>query len=101
MKIEPKTIDYIFIGYAYNNNAYRFLVHESNILDIHKNMIMESKNVSFFEDVFPCKSGEEPSSSKLVLETINENSQDQDKDSEVEPRCSKRARIKNILVQIF
>ena len=28
-----------------------------------------------------------------MLEIINENNQDQDKDSEVEPRCSKRARI--------
>ena len=26
VKIEPKTIDYIFIGYAHNINAYRFLV---------------------------------------------------------------------------
>ena len=35
---------------------------------------------------------EEPSSSKRVLETINENSKDKDKDGEVEPRRSKRAR---------
>ena len=39
---------------------------------------MESRNASFFEDVFPCKPKEEPSSSKRVLEIINENSQDQD-----------------------
>ena len=40
--------------------------------------------------MFPCKSKEEPSSLKQVLETINENSQNQD--GEVEPRCSKKAR---------
>ena len=51
---------------------------------------MESRNASFFENVFPCKSKEEPSSSKRVLETINENNQDQD--GEVDPRRSKRAR---------
>ena len=34
---------------------------------------MESRNVSFFEDVFPCRSKEETSSSKPVLETINGN----------------------------
>ena len=51
---------------------------------------MELRNASFFEDVFPCKSKEESSSSKRVLETINENSQDQD--GEVEPKCNKRAR---------
>ena len=55
---------------------------------------MESRNASFFEDVFPCKPKEDPSSLKQVLETINENSQDQDKDGEVEPRRSKRARTK-------
>ena len=76
MKIEPKTVDFIFIGYAHNSIAYRFLVNESNIQDIHKNMIMESRNVSLFEDVFSCRLKEEQSSSKRVFETINENSQD-------------------------
>ncbi|KAL6344924.1 hypothetical protein AAG906_006685 [Vitis piasezkii] len=73
VKIGPKTIDCIFIGYAHNSNAYRFLVYESNISDIHKNTIMESRNASLFEDVFPCKSKEEPK-------------------VEVEPRRSKRVR---------
>ena len=76
VKIGLKTIDCIFISYAHNSIAYQFLVHESNILDIHKNTIMESRNASLFEDVFPCKCKEEPSSSKRVLETINENSKD-------------------------
>ena len=56
MKIGPKTINFIFIGYAHNSTAYRFLVHKSNIPYIHKNMIMESINASLFEDMFPCKS---------------------------------------------
>ncbi|XP_022877047.1 uncharacterized protein LOC111395297 [Olea europaea var. sylvestris] len=34
VKIGPKTIDCVFIGYAYYNNAYRFLVQKSEILDI-------------------------------------------------------------------
>ena len=92
MKIGPKTVNCIFIGYAHNSTAYRFLVYDSNISYIHKNMIMESRNALFFKDVFPCKSREGPSSSKQVLETSNENSQNGDKDNEVEPRCSKRAR---------
>ena len=62
VKIGPKTIDCIFIGYAHNSNASRFLVHELNITDIHKNMIMELRNALFFEDVYPCNSKEEPSS---------------------------------------
>ena len=62
VKIGPKTIDCIFIGYAHISTAYQFLVHELNIPDIHKNTIMESRNASFFEEIFPCKSKEEPSS---------------------------------------
>ena len=62
---------------------------------------MESMNASFFEDMFPCKSKEKPSSSKRAIETINENSQDQDKNCEVEPRRNKRVRTENHLVQIF
>ena len=92
VKIGSKTIDFIFIGYVHNSTAYQFLIHNSNIPNIHKNTIMESRNASLFEDVFPCKSKEDPSSLKRVLETINENSQDQD--GEVEPRRSKRARTK-------
>ena len=94
VKIGPKIIDCIFMGYAHNSVAYRFLVHESNIPDIHKNTIMESRNPSFFEDVFPCKSKVEQNSSKRVFGTINENSQDENGNGEVEPKHSKRARVK-------
>ena len=64
VKIDLKTIDCIFIGYIQNNNIYQFLVHESKILDIHENMIMESRNVSFSEHVFPYRSKDGASSSK-------------------------------------
>ena len=48
---------------------------------------MESMNIAlFFEDVFPCNSKEESGSSKRMLENVDENSQDQNKDSEVKPR---------------
>ncbi|KAL8132042.1 hypothetical protein AgCh_007799 [Apium graveolens] len=53
VKIGPKTVDCIFIGYPPHSTAYRFLVHESKIPDIQKNTIMESRNASFFE-TFPC-----------------------------------------------
>ena len=64
-----------------------------NIPNIHKNTIIESRNASLFEDVFPSKFIEEPSSSKRVLETINENSLDKNEDSEVELRHSKREKV--------
>ena len=53
IKIGPKTIDCIFIGYAINSSAYRFLVHKSDIPDIHVNTKIESRNASFFENIFP------------------------------------------------
>ncbi|GJW93085.1 retrovirus-related pol polyprotein from transposon TNT 1-94 [Tanacetum coccineum] len=57
-KIGPKSVDCIFIGYAKNSTAYRFIVHESKNPDIQKNTIMESRNASFFENIFPCLSKE-------------------------------------------
>ena len=99
MKIGPKTVDCIFIGYAHNSTAYRFLVHESKNPDIHKNTIIESRNASFFEHVFPCKTKEdEPSSSKRTFETIIEDcsqnsGNDENVETEEEPRRTKRARI--------
>ena len=51
-------MDCIFIGYAHNSSAYRFLVHKSEIPNIHRNTIMESRNACFFEDIFPCRTHE-------------------------------------------
>ena len=31
VKIGPKTVDCVFMGYAYNSSAYRFLIHKSEI----------------------------------------------------------------------
>ena len=36
-KIGPKTVDCVFIGYATNSKACRFLVHKSEHPDIHDN----------------------------------------------------------------
>ena len=51
--------------------------------------------------IFPCKSKEKPGSSKRKLETINENSQDQNKDGKVGLICSKRTRIEKPFGTIF
>ena len=90
-------MDCIFIGYAHNCSAYRFLVYKSNIRDIHVNTIMESRNASLFENVFPCK---DKSYLKRTRDQRDENeastsgtSLHEDEESlEEEPRCSKRAR---------
>ena len=98
MKIGPKTVDCIFIGYAQNSSAYRFLVHESKVPDVHKNTIIESRNASFFEHVFPCNSRVESRELEQLHETTLENEEndqapEEEEEQEIEVRRSKRARI--------
>ena len=52
IKLGAQTMNCIFIGYALNSRAYKFLVHKSEIPDIHVNMIIEFRNAMFFEDIF-------------------------------------------------
>jgi len=44
----------MFLGYAEHSAAYRFLVLNSDIIE--RNTIVETKNVEFFEHIFPLKS---------------------------------------------
>ncbi|GKF93823.1 hypothetical protein Tco_0283523, partial [Tanacetum coccineum] len=85
------------------STAYRFIVHESKNPDIQKNTIMESRNASFFENIFPCLSKETRSSSRLDDKVVQDKRQrddndlkderqDQTEEEEVEPRRSKMAR---------
>ena len=69
VKIGPKTFDCVFIGYAHNSSAYRFLIHESEIFDMHANTIIESRNASFFENLFLYKSTQALNSSKRTHDT--------------------------------
>ena len=55
VRIGTRTVDCVFIEYAQNNNAYKFLVHKSEILDTHENIIIKSRNVYLFENVFSYK----------------------------------------------
>ncbi|KAJ9547145.1 hypothetical protein OSB04_019688 [Centaurea solstitialis] len=70
LKLGPKIVDCIFIGYTKNSSAYRFLVYDSKNPEIHKNTIMESRNASFFKDVFPCLNKEEKTSSSKGKEVV-------------------------------
>nr|GEW90621.1 60S ribosomal protein L23a [Tanacetum cinerariifolium] len=101
-KIRPKYVDYIFIGYAMNSSAYRFIVHDSKNPDIQKNTVMESRNASFFENIFPCLTKGTGSSSRLDDEVVQDKRQQDENDLQVErqdqveeviePRRGKRAR---------
>ncbi|GKC38507.1 retrovirus-related pol polyprotein from transposon TNT 1-94 [Tanacetum coccineum] len=79
-KIGPKSVDCIFIGYAKNSSDYRFIVHESKNPDIQKNTVMESRNASFFEHIFPCLSKETGSSARLDNEVVQDKRQRDDND---------------------
>ena len=94
IKIGPKTIDCIFIGYAINSSAYRFLVHKSNIPDIHVNIIIESRNASFFENIFSSKNACDGSSLKRTHDTATSDIDHESVNDESEEalRRSKRAR---------
>ena len=45
----------VFIGYVQNSSPYRFLVYKSKNSNMYENTIVESRNVYFFENVFPYK----------------------------------------------
>jgi len=53
-KIGSKTSDCVFLGYAKHSVAYRILVLNSDIIEC--NTIVETKNIEFFEHIFPLKS---------------------------------------------
>ena len=54
-KLGPKTVDCVNLGYAKNSVGYRFLVVKSEVPDQKVGTIIESKDATFFEDIFPMR----------------------------------------------
>jgi hypothetical protein len=54
-KLRPKTVDCVFLGYAHHSIAYRFLVVKSEVPDMYVDIIFESRDATFFENIFPMK----------------------------------------------
>jgi hypothetical protein len=54
-KLGPKMVHCVFLGYAHNSNAYRFLVVKSEVYDMHVDTIFESRDAIFFENIFRMK----------------------------------------------
>ncbi|KAI3755706.1 hypothetical protein L1987_55512 [Smallanthus sonchifolius] len=96
--IGSKTVDCVFIGYTRPGGAFRFLMHDSKNPGINNGTIIESKDASWFEHVFPCLGKEKPSCSRPVEEIVSENKgtrddpREQSETEEVEIRKSKRQR---------
>ena len=103
-KLGPKTVDCVFLGYAFHSIGYRFLIVKSEVPDMHVGIIMESNDATFFEDIFPMKdftgpsNQEMPSSSSQELVTIPEptiameHSENPVEDNNETPKWSKRQR---------
>ena len=51
-KLGPKTVDCVFLGYAMHSVGYRFLIVKSGVPDMHVGTIMESRDATFFENIF-------------------------------------------------
>jgi hypothetical protein len=47
-KLGPKTVECVFLGYAFHNIGYRFLIINSGVLYMLLGTIMESKDATFF-----------------------------------------------------
>lgn len=105
-KFGPKTVDYIFLGYAQRSVGYRFLVVKSEVPDMHVDTIMESRDATFFENTFPMKDMHSiarisseilPESSIPECNTSDNESEhsedDVEKDDNEAPSRSKRRRI--------
>jgi hypothetical protein len=54
-KLAPKTVNCFFLGYAHHSTVYRFLVIKSEMPDVHIDTFLESRDVTFFENIFPTK----------------------------------------------
>jgi hypothetical protein len=70
-KLGPKTVDCIFLGYAQRSIGYRFLVVKSEVPDMHVDTVMESRDATFFENMFPMKDMHSTArfSSEIILES--------------------------------
>ena len=102
-KFGPKTLDCIFLCYDAHSITYRFLVVKSGVDNMNVGTIFESRDATFFEDIFPMR--DMPSMSSQESDPIPEpetpmefedqsknESSDSDKDDNEAPTTSKRQR---------
>jgi hypothetical protein len=50
-KLGPKTVDCIFVGYAFHSIGYRFLIINSRVPDMLVGTIMESRDATFLGQI--------------------------------------------------
>jgi len=90
-KIGTKIVDCVFVRYSLHSTTYRLLVVNSEVSEISNDIIMESRNVTFFENIFTLKN----KLSKFVCDTSCSNlssCSNANKDNVFQPRRSKRSK---------
>jgi hypothetical protein len=101
-KLGPKTVDCVFLGYAFHSIGYRFLIINSEVPDMLVGTIMESRDATFFEDKFPIKATHDMSSDEPTIphehfipveHTEESHIHNPMEDDNVSTRKSKRPRI--------
>jgi hypothetical protein len=99
-KLGPKTVHCILLGYAHHSTTYKFLVIKSDMPDILVDSLMDSWDVTLFENIFliketyslPSAANEFIPKPTLTIEPIENPLEDKESNSELAPR-SKRPRI--------
>ena len=95
--ISPKTFDYVFIGYAQNSAAYRFM-------SLNDFSICKSRDAKFFDHVFPLKKNVSTTVHETVPVYDDENmlaSSSIIRESIDEPRRSDKRRVETSLLPTF
>ena len=95
-KIYPKTVDGIFIRYASDSNANRFLIINSEISDIANNTIVKSRDVRYFENIFPCKTRLNTNVNEDNVAPSFSQSKPLEEETQAESRKSERTRIEKV-----
>ena len=104
-KLGPKTVDCVFIGYAPNCIAYRFLVVKSGVDEVNVGTIFESKDATFFEDIFPMRDMPSMSSQEsdpfpepvtpMEFEEQSDSESSQEDDNEAPTRSKRQSTVKS------
>jgi hypothetical protein len=103
-KLRPKIVDCVFLGYTQRSTTYRFLVVKFDVPDMHVDTITESRDATFFENMFPKKGihrisrfltelTPEPTAPVEFSEQPVENEEILKKNESEAPRRSKRQRV--------
>src|SRR3954466_2112053 len=71
-KLGPKTVDCVFLGYAFHSIGYRFFIVKSEVSDMHVGTIMQSNNATFFEDTFLMKGMSSSSNQEMTSSSSQE-----------------------------